>query len=476
MEEEKVIEIIKKAATEYGSETAKVEFKDGRGGLQKRTSEAISAFSHKPGGGIIVFGVIDDKIHKRISFVNLNNIADLQESFSSMISEMSFTIRPDYFILNINDSQILAVYIPECPDQFKPCYYKPTGLPNGAFIRDGNTNKKMTEDEMRHLISLSKRLKIDRLIAEGTSLSDLDSEKIKVFLTESAERTKRMSADNSPTFEVLKNLGIADDFKNIKAPTVGGFLIFSKDNNPQAFPYFSRYVIRCVRYKGLSVSSEIIDKIDIKGTLDYQIDEMEKFILRNIKKSAKIIKTKRFERYEYPEEALRELIANAVIHRDYQITETYTQVNIFEDRIEILNPGCLPPGITVENIKDSQFSRNEVMAATLKDMGYMEEYGRGIDIVFDKMLEWGLPKPIFKNTANSFKVILPGEKLHSLNERQMQIWDYLIDNKTINAKQCEKLLRGVPRPTLNRDISSMQKMYLIEPVGSSVSRYYKLKF
>ncbi len=475
MDQEKVVELIKKAARHI-SENNQVEFKDGRNGLQKRTAEAISAFSHKPGGGLIVFGVIEDKTNKKIVFVDLPNISDLQERFSNMVSEMSFTIRPDYHVLEFSGKKILAVFIPECPDQFKPCYYKPKGLPHGAFIRDGNTNRAMTEDEMRHLIALSKRLKVDRLIAEGTLLSDLDGEKIKKFLLESAERTEREAADNEPTFKILNNLGLADDFKGVKAPTVGGFLIFSKDNNPQAFPAFSRYLIRCVRYKGPTVSTPIIDKADIKGTLDHQIEEIEKFILRNIKKSATIIKTKRVEKYEYPEEALREIIANAVIHRDYQITETYTQINIFEDRIEIFNPGCLPPGITVENIKDSQFSRNEVIAAVLKDMGYMEEYGRGIDIVFDKMSEWELSKPIFKNTANSFKVILPGEKLSALNERQIKIWDYLIDNKTVNAKQCEKLLKGVPRPTINRDLRIMQKMHLISQIGSSVGTHYKLNF
>lgn len=475
MEEQKIVNLIKKCI-EHNSETNRVEFKDGRGGLPKTTWQTISSFSQKPGGGVIVFGGIDDKKNRKILLVNLENIAELQEKFSNMNASMSFTIRPDYHIIEYENKTILAVVIPECPEQFKPCFYKPVGLPNGAYVRDGNTDRRMTEEEVRHLIALSKKLKIDRLQAKDAKLENLSNKKISSFLLKSGERTDRADASNLPVFTVLKNLGIADSFNGVEAPTIGGFLLFAKDNNPQQLPAFSRYVIRCVRYKGFTVSGDIIDKSDIEGTLDYQIDEMQKFVLRNIKKSAHISGTKRLERYEYPEKAIRELLANAVVHRDYQITETYTQVNIFDDRIEIFNPGCLPPGVTIENIKDAQVSRNEVIAGILKDMGHLEEYGRGIDIVFDKMSEWNLMSPIFKNTANSFKVILPGKELSKLNERQIKIWDFLIDNKKITAKDCEKILGDVPRVTINRDLQKMEDMNLIHSVGKSISTYYQMNF
>ncbi|MBZ9577991.1 putative DNA binding domain-containing protein [Patescibacteria group bacterium] len=475
MDDQNILKLIE-LAVKYRSETDQIEFKDGRGGLPRSAWKTISSFSQKPGGGVIVFGGIDDKANKKIVLVGLNNIAEIQEKFSDMNAKMSFTIRPEYHILEYDNKNLLAIVVPECPEQFKPCYYKPVGLPHGAYIRDGNTDRRMTEEEVRRLIALSKKLKIDRLKAKDVELEDLELGKITELLIKSGKQTNRVDVDHSPTFKVLKNLGIADDFNGAKAPTLGGFLIFAKDNNPQSFQAFSRYIIRCVRYKGFTVSSDIIDKIDIGGTLDYQIDEMQKFILRNIKKSAHVVGAKRFERYEYPEKAIREIVANAVIHRDYQITETYAQVNVFGDRIEVFNPGCLPPGVTIENIKDAQVSRNEVIATILKDMGYLEEYGRGIDIVFNKMAEWNLMKPIFKNTANSFKVILLGKELSKLNERQIKIWDHLIEKKRITAKECEKLLEGTPRPTINRDLKIMQDMNLIHPIGESVSTYYQLNF
>lgn len=463
-------------ALRLSTETTSVEFKDARGGLPKITWRAVSAFSHKPGGGIIAFGIAEDKENKKFNIVGVGNIAYLQEKIGDLVSnEMSFTIRPEYHLLEFDKKNILAVFIPECPDQFKPCFLKIAGMPNGARIRDGNTNRKMTEDEMRMFIENSKKLKFDITKAEGTDMEDLLQDKILDLLVKSGERTRRDASPEDIDFELLKNLGIADEFAGIKCPTVAGFLIFA-GHRPQDKQSFKRYVVRCVRYKGSSAASEIIDSMDIDGTIDEQIDNMQKFILRNIKKSAKIVGTKRVERYEYPEEAIREIVANAIIHRDYKITETYSQVNIFEDRIEVFNPGCLPPGVTVENIKDAQVSRNEIIAARLKELDYLEEYGRGIDIVFDKMNKWNLLPPVFKNTANSFKVIFIGEKLSKLNERQVKIWELLIENKKITAKNCEMVIQNISRQTINNDLKKMIDMKLIRIMGESKSSYYEATF
>lgn len=459
-------------AEKIGSEFPNVELKDARGGMPKDTWKSISAFSHKPGGGVIVFGVQENRQKKKIAIVGELELADLQEKVSNLVSEnMSMTIRPEYHILDYQGKTLLAIMISECPDQLKPCYYKPVGLPDGAYIRDGITNRKITDAEMRRFIENSERLKYDKQPVDGVAIEDIDTIKIKALLIKRGEETGRIDASTEITLSRLKNLGIANEFKGIRKPTVAGALIFAK-KEPQQYVSLARYIIRCVRYKGASVSTDIIDKADIRGTLDRQIEEMQKFILRNIQLSAQIIDTKRVERYEYPEQAIREVVANAVIHRDYKITETYTQVNVFADRIEVFNPGCLPPGVTVGNIKDAQASRNEVIAALLKDLDYLEEYGRGIDIVFAKMREWRLLEPLFKNTVNSFNVILPGPRLSELNERQIKIWEHLVGKEKTTVRECEIFLPNIPRVTINRDLQKLQEIGLIKQVGKSVSTFY----
>ena len=475
MEESKVKQVIKEAI-KLGSETSSVEFKDARGGFPRDTWKTISAFSHRPSGGFIAFGVTENRSKNSVEVTGITELATLQEKMSGVVSgQMSIVIRPEYFPVTMSGKTVLVIYIPECSDQHKPCYHKDTGMPNGAYIRDGNNDRKITHEEMLRFLDNAKLSKFDSTRAPDTQLSDLSEKKIYDLLIRMGQRTNRDARVEEIDFDLLKNLGIADTFDKDNFPTVAGFLIFAKEK-PQLKRSFNRYAIRCVKYKGSNVTTDIIDKADIDGTLNEQIDAMQKFILRNIRTSAQIVGTKRVERYEYPEKAIREIVANAVIHRDYRITETYAQVNVFEDRLEVFNPGCLPPGVTVENIRDAQVSRNEIIAARLKDLDYLEEYGRGIDIVFTETEKWGLLQPIFKNTTNSFKVILPGEKLSKLNDRQFRIWDYLVEQKRITATACAEFFPDISRATVNNDLSKMQELGLIHSGGASINTYYEPNF
>lgn len=458
------------------TETSNIEFKDARGGIPGNLWKTISSFSHKPKGGIVVFGIVEDRTKKTVDVVGLNNIAELQEQIASYLHDkMTNHGVPDIRVISYENQTILALIIDETPDEKKPCFNRQLGLPKGACIREGNIDRSITVEEMRSFIQNSSLYKFDKTKA-NTFLDMIDKEKVKVFLEKSATKTNRHdSVNNEPTDEVMKNLGIIDEFDNRLFPTIAGYLIFSRDD-PQKTRSFSRYVIHCIRYKGDSPASPIVDKQDVKGTLDQQIDSMQKFILRNISLMATIQGTKRVEKYEYPAEAIRELVANAVIHRDYTITETYTNISIYSNRIEITNPGNLPPGVTIENIKDAQFSRNEIVAEILKDMDYLEEYGRGIDIVFSRMHDWGLLKPIFKNMSNSFKVTLLGEVFVGLNERQIEIWQLAQEQKKITSKLCQEQFRDVSRQTLVSDLNKLVDVGLLEQRGIASTTYYESKY
>ena len=475
MTDTEIISLIDKAR-KYRSETHNIEFKDARGGIPGDLWRPISSFSHRPGGGVIVFGIKEDRDNREITIVGNPDLALLQEQILSYVREkMQNCGSYELKIVEYESTPLIALSIQETQDELKPCFNKQLGLPNGGCIRVGNNDRVMTDAEMRTFIRNSSVFKFDKTQAVETKVEMLDLNKVEQFLKTSAKKVGRSRADNTPSTEVMRNLGIINNFKGKMYPTFAGFLIFSKDK-PQQIGQYSRYVIRCVRYQGNTVATPIIDKLDIDGSLDDQVDVMQKFILRNISLKATIQGTKRVERYEYPEEAIRELIANAVIHRDYLITETYTQVNIFANRIEISNPGNLPPGVTIDNIKDSQFSRNEIIASILKDMDYLEEYGRGIDIVISKMREWGLLDPIFKNMSNSFRVILLGESLKDLNERQVTIWKTLQDRRKITSRECKEMFEGVSRATIGLDLNKLVEMELIVAKGSSINTYYEPQY
>ena len=109
-------------------------------------------------------------------------------------------------------------------------------------------------------------------------------------------------------------------------------------------------------------------------------------------------------------------------------------------------------------------------------MDYLEEYGRGIDIVISKMREWGLLDPIFKNMSNSFRVILLGESLKDLNERQVTIWKTLQDRRKITSRECKEMFEGVSRATIGLDLNKLVEMELIVAKGSSINTYYEPQY
>jgi ATP-dependent DNA helicase RecG len=470
MTRDEIIRLIQKAES-LDTELPELELKTAKDNVPRDIWKSISAFSHRRGGGVIVFGVSE----KPVKVEGCDKIHEMQTNLIEVFNDkMSYSLRPEYHIIDWSDNKtILAVYIPECPADYRPCYFKQVGLPHGAYMRDGITNRHLTDNEFRNLVALSKQFQFDLSEAIHARLDDLSKEKILRFLQKRDAETGRTPTTNV-TDDLLVSLGLAGSFGGELKPTVAGYLIFSKHDPIAGLPY-ERYAIRCVRYAGDSASTPIVSSKDVTGTLDEQIDGVYSFMVGNIKRGAYIDGTKRIIRFEYPEEALRELIANAIIHRDYKITETFTQVCVFENRIEISNPGSLPPGVTVDNIKDAQYSRNAAIAGRLKEMDYLEEFGRGIDIVCDLMMTWGLPAPIFKNSVNSFKALLLGAKYHELNERQVKIIDNLMLKGEISVRDCMKILRGVPRVTINNDLRGLKRLGAIRQFGASVSTSYRLE-
>ena len=470
MTEQQIIDKIKYGLT-LATELSDLEFKAARTNVPNDIWRTISAFANRRGGGLVVFGVNQE----RNAIEGCDNLELMQRKLTEYFNDkMSFVLRPGYHVINYNNKTILAVFVPECPKDYMPCYYKSVGLPNGAYIREGNTNRRITDNEFRTYVATSKEFQFDLSEAKNTAQSDLSEPKI-LNLLKKRELDVKRGADARIDNNLLQNLGIASQYDGEFKPTTGGYLIFAHDYPQERNPY-ERYLVRCIRYAGNNAASEIIDSADIRGTLDVQIDDSYRFVLKNIRKTAEIVGTKRVEKFEYPEAAIRELIANSVIHRDYKIIETYAQVKIFSDRMEIINPGSLPPGVTVDNIKDAQFSRNSMIAGRLKDLDYLEEYGRGIDIVLKKMEEWSLPPPLFRNLVNSFEVILLGDKYRSFNERQMKVIDALLIKGKLTAQDCQKILRGVPRATINYDLRSLKELEIIKSHGASVNIFYTLAF
>jgi ATP-dependent DNA helicase RecG len=196
---------------------------------------------------------------------------------------------------------------------------------------------------------------------------------------------------------------------------------------------------------------------------------------------------------EYPLEAVRELLVNAVAHRDYNQGGDSIHLNIFADRIEVHSPGGLPGPVNLDNLLQARFSRNAVIVQVLSDLGFVERLGYGLDRVVNVMRQNGLRTPQFEEIAGSFRVTLYGQpeevearkkvpapdvlayREAGLNPRQEMALGYLSQNRRITNREYQELCPDVHPETLRRDLVDLVTRDILIKVGDKRATYYILK-
>lgn len=203
----------------------------------------------------------------------------------------------------------------------------------------------------------------------------------------------------------------------------------------------------------------------IEGAVFDLVNRAEDFVLRNIRKAIWLVpeQIQRQEKYEYPPEAIREAIVNAVVHRDYE-TPSKVQVRIFDNRIEIWSPGLLPEGISVEDLKREHRSipRNPLLFKQLFWVKYVEDVGGGTLDMIRLCKEWEILEPEFKlfRLPPSLDDL---EKL-GLNERQINAVEYVKKSGSITSGEYQRL-NNTTRYTASRDLTKLVKLGIFNRVG-----------
>jgi ATP-dependent DNA helicase RecG len=227
-----------------------------------------------------------------------------------------------------------------------------------------------------------------------------------------------------------------------------------------------------------------------------QIQRAEAFVLNNMRRGTRLEGLERIEQLEYPEQVVREVIVNAVAHRDYSVSGEGIRLLMFSDRLEVYSPGRLPGHVTLENILEERYSRNEIIVQVLADMGYIERLGYGMDRMFALLEADGLPSPDLRETANGFQVTLYGHRemldaeadgeqreqdarrdwqRSSLNLRQRLALSYLDDHEQITNREYQALCPDVSPETLRRDLAELVRRGLLLKIGSKRATYYVLR-
>jgi ATP-dependent DNA helicase RecG len=201
---------------------------------------------------------------------------------------------------------------------------------------------------------------------------------------------------------VLKNLGCAEIAGNGNLSYTNAGILFFRNNHQNVHFDFAQVV--CALYKGTD-KVDIIDAKEFGGGIIENIDNAIVFLKRNLKVGYEIKSLQRKNVLELPEDALREAVTNSVCHRDYFEKGARVMVEIFDDRVEITNPGSVPKGITKDNFGNTSVTRNPVIASLLHRAHYIERMGTGIKRMIKAMETAGFEKPEFKNEGAFFKVI-----------------------------------------------------------------------
>jgi ATP-dependent DNA helicase RecG len=257
------------------------------------------------------------------------------------------------------------------------------------------------------------------------SLDDLDTNKVTSFL---ANRTAVTSVEVSK--KVLGSYFIACEEHARWYPTAAGILLFGKD--PQRF--LSEAMIICTHFAG-TAGREVIATKDCTGTLVEQFNAASEFVLSSLHKSFTIKGSKRSETLELPPEALREIILNAVVHRNYHLPAP-SKIAIYQDRVEIFSPGNFPGVLDTHNLLQGiSYLRNIALCKVFREMGYIEKLGSGFITTFESYARRGLPMPHIFEGENYIKCVLPRLTAKARRTTQRKKVISLEDQRILNLLQ-----------------------------------------
>ena len=351
--------------------------------------------------------------------------------------------------------------------------HKPYFVDGVPYIRSGSESVKMPPDVLTRLIMEQQGYAWDHDICAGATLDDIDPALVKSYLTR-ARQVRQIDLDpDTPVETALDSLELLNDGR----PTNAAILFFGR--NPQRF--IDSAEIRCARFRGDDVTQPYANMKVIGGAVVGQIDQTELFIRDNIAKAAWMPKEKfeREESWEYPPEAFREAVINAVCHRDYQSSGN-VQVSIFTTSLEILNPGLLPPTLTIESLKRRHSSkpRNRLIADLLFRIKYIERWGSGTTKMIRVCRDLGMPEPEFREQDEDFMVTFRRSSVNVLldqpdllNERQKLAIEFLKTHGSITTLEYIRVARCHER-TARKDLADLVRLNVVVKQGlGKLTRY-----
>ena len=403
-----LIDEIVKARAEYQN----VELKAAKQGCPEKFYDTLSSFSNQDDGGIIIFGIDENHNYDQCGVYDLQ---DIQQKITEQCDSMYPKVRPLFSYAERDGKYFCAIEIPAIDISERPCYYAGKGRLKGSYIRVGTNDEPMTEYEIYSYEAYRKKYQDDiRPITRVTEKS-MDLNAVNQYIELVSENKPNLSKLDKEQICELMSITVNGQY-SLTATLLFGLY-------PQA--YFPQLCIIATVLPSddigeLGVNGErFIDNVRIEGTIKDMLSQSLAFVRKNIRKKTIIDPNtaERSDRTDYPMTAIREVLLNALVHRDYSIhTEGMPiQLQIFPNKIVISNPGGLYGRLSLDQLGQMQAdTRNPVLATALETLDITENRYSGIPTIRREMAEYGLPMPQFEEKRGSFVVTLFGETTENI--------------------------------------------------------------
>lgn len=367
-------------------------------------AKSIVSFANDAGGELFI-GIKDNP--RQIFGVNEELLIKLEEKISNIIHDQcSPVILPEIIFHNIEGKYIIRIVIHKGSQP--PYHLKKSGVDKGTYIRIGSSNRLASSEIIRELERQKSNISFDSELVFSKECNQIDINSLKnIFLKKTGEEL----SDN-----VLTKLELIKSEQGRELPTVALILLSDDELHKSLFPYSK---IECALFKG-TVPGNFIDQKTITGNVALQAEQAYQFVLRHISQGTKDYQgVYRNDRWEYPIVAIREVIRNAVIHRDYALTGKDIKIAIFDDKIEITSPGKLMPSVDY-NLMDSGQSdiRNKILAPVFKKLGIIEQWGNGLRLIADELKQYPEIELDWKEPGLSFRVTFVNKNIQMMALQQ----------------------------------------------------------
>ncbi|MDR0944884.1 MAG: putative DNA binding domain-containing protein [Bifidobacteriaceae bacterium] len=399
-----------------GTDTASIEAKAAAGGFPRSLADSLSAFANSDAGGWVLLG-----LDERNGFAPVKGFKPkaMRDKLATYCNEwVQPPVRADIEIVPVEGGQVVFARIEPVPRTERPCYVKTKGMYGGSFIRGGDGDRRLTEYEVNRLVEGRRQPRWDEEVVDGTTLADLDPGLLDLFMAQLARHKPRTFGDGDREAILQRMWAARVDDDGVLRPTLAGLLALGR------FPqeYFPRLTVSFAAYPGVAKApvlegqARLLDSVTLDGPVPQLVQDAVAAVARNSRTAITVTGSVRTDTPDYPPDAVREAVANALIHRDLSdmARSSQVQVDLYLDRLVISNPGGLYGPVSLTEVLSGHArpsSRNQRLSNLLAYVPYpdggtvVENQGTGFTVIASSLNAAGMPPAEPHDSISTFSIV-----------------------------------------------------------------------